>query len=379
MANVERPDWLEEAWQATINKVSRTSQRIGAGFPHASPNGTYVLEPAFWWTAGFWPGLLWLLYERSNDERFRSIAEQCEEQLDEVLDGYDRLDHDLGFMWTLTSIASYKLAGGGEQSKRRALKAANYLAARFNIKGRYIRAWNPWREGENNAGLAIIDCTMNTPLLFWASSVTGDPRFAHIAEAHMETVLEHFIRPDGSVYHIISFDPETGAFVEPLGGQGFAPESAWSRGTAWALYGLTLSYHHTGKQKYLDAAKRVAHYFLSQLPDDHVPHWDFRLPPDVTKYRDTSAGACAASGLLLLAEKVDPLQSHAYRVPAIKILESLYRNYGAWDNANQEGLILEGTSHYPENKNIDVPLIYGDYFFVEGLSRLRGTGTIFWE
>ncbi len=376
---MEKPDWLEEAWQATIDKVSRTSQRIGAGFPHASPNGTYVLEHPFWWTAGFWPGLLWLLYEGSNDERFRSIAEQCEERLDEVLDGYDRLDHDLGFMWTLTSIASYKLAGGGEQSKRRALKAANYLAARFNIKGRYIRAWNPWFEGENNAGLAIIDCAMNTPLLYWASRVSGDPRYGHIAEAHMDTVLERFIRPDGSVYHIISFDPDTGAFVEGLGGQGYAPESAWSRGTAWALYGLTLSYHHTGKQKYLDAAKRVAHFFLSQLPDDHVPHWDFRLPPEVTKYRDSSAGACAASGLLLLAEKVGPLQSQAYREPAIRILESLYRNYCAWSDPSEEGLILQGTSHYPENKNIDVPLIYGDFFFVEGLARLRGANTSFWE
>lgn len=378
MTNEVRPEWLEEAWQATVNKVSRTSQRIGAGFPHASLNGAYVLEQPSWWTAGFWPGMLWLLYEGSKNDSFRTIAEQCEEQLDEVLDGYDRLDHDLGFMWTLTSVASYKL-NGGEQSRRRALKAANYLAARFNLKGRYIRAWNPWREGEDNSGLAIIDCAMNTPLLFWASRETGDPRYAHIAEAHMETVLERFVRPDGSIYHIISFDPKTGQFVEALGGQGYAPESAWSRGTAWALYGLALSYHHLGEQKYLDAAKRVAHYFLSQLPDDYVPHWDFRLPPEVTAYRDSSAGACAASGLLLLAELVDPLQSQAYRGPAIRILESLYRNYGSWDNHNEEGLIREGTSHYPENKNIDVPLIYGDYFFVEGLCRLRGAKTIFWE
>lgn len=378
MTDVKKPDWLEEAWQATLNKVSRTSKRIGASFPHASPDGTYVLEQPYWWTAGFWPGLLWLLYDESGNETFRSIAEECEERLDEVLDGFDRLDHDLGFMWTLTSVASYKLVGG-EQSKRRALKAANYLAARFNLKGRYIRAWNPWHEGEDNAGLAIIDCAMNTPLLFWASRVTGDPRYAHLAEAHMDTVLEHFVRPDGSVYHILKFDPETGDFACAIGGQGYAPESAWSRGTAWALYGLTLSYHHMGKMKYLDAAKRVAHFFLSQLPEDHVPHWDFRLPPEVTKHRDSSAGACAASGLLLLAEQVDSLQSHTYREPAIRILESLYRNYGAWEDQSEEGLIREGTSHYPENKNINVPLIYGDYFFVEGLSRIRGTGTYFWE
>lgn len=195
----------------------------------------------------------------------------------------------------------------------------------------------------------------------------------------METVLAHFLRPDGSVYHIVRFDAQTGACTRKLGGQGYAPESAWSRGTAWALYGLTLTYHHTGEKRYLNAAKRVAHYFLAQLAEDYVPHWDFRLPPEIKKYRDSSAGACAASGLLLLAEKAGELEAHAYREPAVRMLESLYRNYGAWDDPNEEGLILHGTSHYPGGRNIDVPLIYGDYFFVEGLARLRGNRTIFWE
>ncbi|MNJ32256.1 Unsaturated glucuronyl hydrolase [compost metagenome] len=338
----------------------------------------YQLEEPAWWTAGFWPGMLWLLYNDSKDESLRAIAEQCEERLDEVLDNYVRLDHDIGFMWTLTSVASYKLLGN-DISKKRAFKAANYLAARFNIKGRFIRAWNPWYEGNDNSGWAIIDCAMNMPLLFWASENSGDPRYRHIAEAHMDTVVDHFLRPDGSVYHIVRFDPVTGERVEGIGGQGFAPESAWSRGTAWAIYGLTLAYHHTGKQEYLDAAKRVAHYFVAQLPDDHVPHWDFRAPIEVRKFRDSSAGACAASGLLLLAEKVEELEAVAYRKSATSILESLYRNYGTWDNSDEEGLILHGTSHYPEGKNIDVPLIYGDFFYVEGLARLRGKGPFYWE
>lgn len=378
MSGVVKPAWVDEAWDKALEKTRTNSRRIGAEFPHASQGGKYVLEAPSWWTAGFWPGMLWQLYGDSGDEDLKAVAKRCEERLDEVLDGYVNLDHDLGFMWLLTSVANYKLTGS-EASRIRALKAANYLAARFNLKGRYIRAWNPWREGEDNSGVAIIDCSMNTCLLFWASEVTGDPRYRHIAEAHMDTVLEHFIRPDGSVYHIVSFDPETGEVVEKLGGQGYAPESAWSRGTAWALYGLSLAYHHTGKPGYLNAAKQVAHFFLSCLPEDAVPQWDFRAPGEVGEIRDTSAGSCAASGLLLLASQVDATEAHVYRNGALKITESLYRNYGTWDNSDEEGLLLHGTSNYPENGNIDVPLIYGDFFYVETLARLREAGPFYWE
>lgn len=142
---------------------------------------------------------------------------------------------------------------------------------------------------------------------------------------------------------------------------------------------MTLAYHHTGKQIYLDTAKTVAHFFLANLPEDHVPYWDFRAPDEARIYRDSSAGACAASGLLLLAEKAGAVEASIYRTPAQRILESLYRNYGAWDDDNEEGLILHGTSHVPEGRNIDVPLIYGDYFFVEGLARLQGQGPFYWE
>ena len=375
MANLT---WLDEAWSKALEKTRCNSRRIGAEFPHASQDGKYLLEPPHWWTAGFWPGMLWQFYSESGDESLKMIAERCEERLDEVLDGYIKLDHDLGFMWILTSVANYKLTRS-EKSKVRALKAANYLAARFNLKGNYIRAWNPWREGENNSGVAIIDCCMNTSLLFWASETTGDPRYRHIAEAHMDTVLEHFIRPDGSVYHIVNFNPETGEVVEKLGGQGYAPESAWSRGAAWAIYGLALAYHHTRKLDYLHASQQVAHFFLTRLPEDHVPYWDFRVPGQIGEIRDTSAGTCAASGLLLLADQVIDTESHVYRNGAIKMLESLYQNYGTWDDPEEEGLLLHGTSNYPENRSIDVSLIYGDFFYVEALARLKEMGPFYWE
>lgn len=370
-------DWAQDAWNKTTAKVGKTSKRIGDNFPHASVKGEYQLEPASWWTAGFWPGLLWLLYRDTQDEQLKVLAESCERQLDQVIADYYRLDHDIGFMWTLTSVARYKLLGA-EDSKRRALLAANLLAARFNVQGNYIRAWNPWREGEDNAGWAIIDCLMNLPLLHWASRTTGDPRYKQIAVRHADMALEHFIRPDGSVNHIVVFDPHTGEKLEVKGGQGFAPESAWSRGTAWAVYGMALSHLHTGDERYLHAAKRAAHFFLANLPEDSVPHWDFRLPEGVTDYRDTSAGACAACGLLLIAEQVGGQESSLYRQAGERILHSLYNNYGAWDSETEEGLILHGTSHYPEGKNVDVPLIYGDYYFVEGLSRLLGHGELFW-
>lgn len=374
---ITQKDWAQEAWRMTVEKVTRTSTRIRDGFPHASVDGVYQLEKASWWTAGFWPGLLWLVYRETKDVTLKEFADSCEMQLDQVIVDYYKLDHDIGFMWTLTSLAQFKLLGS-EASKRRALLAANLLAARFNVQGSYIRAWNPWSEGENNAGWAIIDCMMNLPLLHWASRITGDARFRHIAIRHADMVLTHFIRSDGSVNHIVIFDPETGERLEVNGGQGYAPDSAWSRGAAWAIYGMSLSYQYTGKDEYLQAAKRVAHYYLTNLPEDLVPYWDFRLPEGVPAYRDSSAGACAACGLLLIADQVGTQEAGLYRNAGERILHALYTNYGAWDYPTEEGLILHGTSHFPENKNVDVPLIYGDYFFAEGISRLNGYRELFW-
>ncbi|TWD95736.1 unsaturated chondroitin disaccharide hydrolase [Neobacillus bataviensis] len=373
----EQLHWVNEAWQQVTQKINRTSKTIGANFPHASENGKYLLAEPHWWTAGFWPGLLWLVYQDTQDAALKQLAEDCEAKLDAVQNEYYRLDHDMGFMWTLTSVAQYKLLGN-EDSKRRALLAANLLMGRFNVNGNFIRAWNPWTEGEDNSGVAIIDCMMNLPLLYWASEETGDPRFKSVAKSHADTVLEYFIRNDGSVHHIVRFDPESGNKVEALGGQGYGPDSAWSRGTAWAIYGLTLCYHYTKEAKYLETAKRVAHFFISHLPEDFVPDWDFRLPADSDSPKDSSAGAIAASGLLLLANKVTAAEAPVYKRAGEKILESLYRNYGNWDGSEEEGLILHGTSHFPEGKYTDNPLIYGDYYFVEGLARLKGYKELFW-
>lgn len=373
-------NWRSEAWDFIKEKTRINNEVIGSNFPHASHNGVYSLENEKWWTAGFWPGLLWRVYLGSNNEEFKLTAEKCEEKMEHLLGDTESLDHDMGFMWTLTSLANYKITGNKE-ARRRALLAANLLAGRFNIKGNYIRAWNPWREGEDNSGVAIIDCMMNLPLLYWASEETKDPRFKHIAESHANMVLEHFIREDGSVQHMVEFDSETGEVIKRLGGQGFAPNSSWSRGTAWAIYGLTLSYKYTGDIKLLNAAKKVSNYFIANVKGKDCPVWDFRVPQDGKvryRYPDSSAGAIAACGLMMLGKYVSDVEAEVYLNSGEDILKNLYEKCSSKDDNNEQGLLKHGTGHFPEQKNLDVPLIYGDYYFVEGISILNDVELLFW-
>ncbi|CAH1202282.1 Unsaturated glucuronyl hydrolase [Paenibacillus allorhizoplanae] len=358
-------EWIEEAWAAGVDKVRTASQRIGARFPHGSHDGEYQLMPPVYWTAGFWTGLLWLVNREHDDKELRQIANQCEAQLDDLLHDYDSLSHDLGFMWTLSSIANWQTTNN-EFSKRRAMVAASHLAGRFNINGRFIRAWNQ----PERTGWAIIDCLMNMPLLYWASEQTGDPRFKIIAEAHTMTAAKHFMRKDGSIRHVICFDPVTGVFTGTLGGQGFSEDSAWSRGASWGIYGWTLGFKHTQRREFLWIAERAADFFLGNLPDDHVPYWDFYLPSVENAPRDSSAAAIAASGLLDLADAIGGGKGGYYREQALAILESLTKFYRA--DESEEAILLYGTGNLPMNQNVNRPLIYGDYYYMEALAKLRG-------
>lgn len=269
--------WTEQAWQEVTAKIMRISHTIGAGFPNGSVCGRYQLAAAHDWIAGFWPGILWLVYEETEEDRLKELAVQCESQISRTLwDSFGLLHHDVGFMFELSSVRQYEQLKE-EEAREHGLMAASLLAGRFNPAGGFIRAWPNWG-GEDHTGWAIIDCMMNLPLLYWASGELADPRFRHIAELHADTVLREFIQADGSVHHIVCFDPVTGERLEALAGQGYAADSAWSRGAAWALYGFALSYRYTGRDRYLEAARKVAAFFLENLPEDKVPYWDFRLP-----------------------------------------------------------------------------------------------------
>ncbi|CAG7636195.1 glycoside hydrolase family 88 protein [Paenibacillus allorhizosphaerae] len=364
--------YIDNVMQRLQTKVDRMIEQIGAKCPHvAKEDGQYDDTPSHAWTSGFWPGLLWIMHDVTGKPHYRDAAWSWDENIEQWLAGPlvgpgQGLHHDVGFQFLPTAVIKHTLTGD-EDGLRRGLQAANFLAGRFNPAGSFIRAWN-----RDHIGWAIVDCMMNLSILFWASESSRDPRFKHIAVAHANTALRHFVRPDGSTNHIVVFDPETGEAVESLGGQGYGPHSAWSRGASWAIYGFANTYRYTADQRYLEAAKRVAHFFLASLPDDHVPHWDFRTETLEGEPRDSSAAAIAASGLLEIADHVPEAEARFYTQSAKKMLHSLTERYATWDRPEHEAILLHGTGNKPSEMNIDVSLIYGDYYYVESFAKLSG-------
>ncbi|MWC27886.1 glycoside hydrolase family 88 protein [Paenibacillus sp. MMS18-CY102] len=364
---------MDAAYKAKVmERIERKAEsmlaQIGDKSPHvARADGLYDDMPHWWWTSGFWPGMLWLMHDWTGNDAFKQAAWDWDSKLEQCfLQHPVDLHHDVGFQFLPTAVIKHQLTGD-QEALRIGLRAADFMAGRFNPAGNFIRAWNG-----DLAGWAIIDCMMNLPLLFWASRESGDPRYKHIAMRHADTILTHGLRPDGSVVHILSFNPETGEFIEPLGGQGHGPDSAWSRGNAWALYGFALAYRYTGEQRYLDAAKRTAHHFIACLPDDAVPLWDFRVDQPESEPRDSSAAAIAASGLIEIAEHVPQAQKHIYQGAAERILESLTERYATWDKPEHQAILLEGTGHKPAGENVNVSIIYGDYYYIEAFAKLNG-------
>lgn len=362
---------MSESYKAEIikrleTKIDRMIQQVGSKSPHfVGADGKYDDVSSDFWTSGFWPGILWIMYDLTGKELYKQAAWGWDEKLEQwFVKPTDELNHDIGFQFLSTAVIKNQITGDAD-AKRRGLAAANFLAARFNLAGQFIRAWNGDRHG-----WTIIDAMLNISILFWASRETGDPRYQQIAVAHANTTMKYGIREDGSTNHILSFHPETGEFIEALGGQGLAPDSTWSRGNAWALYGFANSYRYTGNPHFLATAKRVAHYFIAALPEDHVPYWDFRLESLEGMSRDSSAAAIAASGLLEIAEAVSIGEKRIYQDAAERILRSLTEQYATWDRDDHEAILLHATGS--GTALIDVSLIYGDYYYVEAMAKLNG-------
>ena len=250
--------------------------------------------------------------------------------------------------------------------------AAAALASRYNVNGGFIRAWND----EGADGWAIIDCMLNIPLLYWASDEIGDPRFRQIAMHHADKTMENFVRPDGSVYHVVEFDLNTGEVLRYPHTQGYEPNnSSWTRGQAWAIYGFVLSYIHTGKQEYLDTAKKVAHYFISAVcTEGYIPKCDFRSP-DEPEYLDTSAGAIAACGLIEIAKVVPEYEKKLYIKAAIAILQAIEKEHCDF-TLEKESIVQNVMGYYTQGHQISTT--YGDYYFVEAIYKLKGYNMLLW-
>ena len=377
--NIIKDKWLETVWEKTEKKMKAQSSRMGSIIPYVPENGRYVdmgERNITWWTNGFWSGILWQMYNATKDEEYRKLAEQQEERLDGALNKFMGTDHDAGFMWLHTAVANWRLTNN-EESRLRGLQAATLLSGRYNPSGQFIRAWGGQHVNDERAGWMIIDCMMNLPLLYWASDLTKDPRYKTIAIKHAYTTMKHLLREDGSCYHIAAINPDTGELEYYPENQGYSPDSAWSRGQAWAIYGFALSYKYTGDKEFLDAAKKVAHYFIANVAmSGYVALVDFMAPEEPVMY-DTTASTCAACGLLELADLVTEHEKRLYSEAAFKILHAVSEKHCNW-NEEEDSIVQNGCVAYHRENEIDLPIIYGDYFFVEGILKLKGMSFPIW-
>ena len=366
----EKMEWVSEK---NRDKIPYTTDESGSYDDRSDCSKSWNIDDGLnWWTNGFWGGMMWLLYQDTGDKKYMEIARISEQRMEKCFEDYYGLHHDVGFMFVPTAVADYRLTGN-QDSRKIGMHAANLLAGRFNPVGKFIRAWNDL--ADDTRGWAIIDCMINLSLLYWASEESGDPRFRQIAMLHADTVMEHFVRADGSVNHIVEFDPETGEMLRSLGGQGYGEGSSWSRGQSWALYGFALAFRHTGKQEYLDTAKKVAHYCIANIREDGIVPLDFRQPAEPA-YEDSCAACVIASGLLELAEAVPELEKSLYRDAAVRILQAIDGKRADWTK-NCDAIVQNCSPSY-HNKVHHITMSYADYYFIEAVYRLKGIGKHMW-
>lgn len=333
------------------------------------------------WVISFHSGQLWLAAQLSGDPAFVTAARARRPAFRWILEHAEARDHDLGFQFSLHSVADW-LMTGDPAARDMALTAARFLAARFERSGGYLRAWNPGGPADPDhsaftAGRAIADTMQNLALLHFAHRETGIAEFREVAEAHATTTARHLVRADGTSYHTFVFDSASG---QPLRGethQGYADESCWSRGQAWLIHGFALCYQTTGNPAHLETARRLAATAEDLIRTDAVPVWDYRLPAGETPWRDSSAGAVMAAGLYILAASTSGAEAERWRGFADRLVGGLLDACDLTEDPTAHGLLAHGAAHVPAGI-ADAMLPYGDYYFMEALMRSLGHTQFFW-
>jgi hypothetical protein len=327
-----------------------------------------------WWTTGFFPGSLWYLYEYSGDPLIMEAARARTKALSK--EQFNDSDHDLGFKMYCSYGNGLRITNDTSYVPV-LINSAKSLVKRFDPKVGCIRSWGDYKN-TTDPYLVIVDNMMNLELLFWATKQSGDSSYFKIALAHADTTLANHFRPDGSSYHVVEYDPVSGNVIRKRTHQGYADESAWARGQAWGLYGYVMAYRETGFQRYLDQAKKIADFLLNHpnLPGDMIPYWDFNALEIPNTYRDASAGAIMASALLELSTFTKEEVSKNYFTAGEKILLNLSRDrYRSRPGENQNFLLKHSVGHLKAESEVDVPLSYADYYYIEGLLRYRNALT----
>lgn len=317
------------------------------------------------WTSGFWPGVLWYAYEYSQDETIKHYAEKFTTPI-KIISETPARNHDIGFMVNCSFGNGYRLTES-EDYKNTLLAAADTLATLFNPNVGSILSWPNKKEYKHNT---IIDNMMNLELLYWASKNGGERRLFDVAASHAEVTMKHIVRSDYSSFHLGNFDDKTGEFIKGFTHQGYADNSMWARGQAWGIYGFAISARETGRKDFLETSINLAKHFIDRLPEDGIPYWDFDDPKIPNSPKDASAAAIAASGMLELHNLVEDVKMKNYFIEsASKLIKILSTKEYLSGNKNQ-AFLLHSTGHHPKNSEIDVPIVYADYYYMESLLKL---------
>lgn len=374
---------LNKALDTAAALVTKNTEEFFNTFPACSSENNFYRHT--WnvdWTTGFWTGEEWLAYERTKNPRLKEAAlEQVKSFFARIKYRMETDHHDMGFLYTPSCVAAYKLTGS-EEGKTAAVLAADNLLGRFQEKGRFFQAWGELGAPDNYR--LIIDCLLNMPLLFWASDVTGDGKYREKAEEHIKTAMKYIVRPDNSTYHTYYFDPETGEATRGVTHQGNRDGSAWARGQAWGVYGSAMAYSKLGDPEYADIFRRVTGYFIEHLPEDLVPYWDFDFTTGSDEPRDSSAGAIAVCGMLEMAKYLEPDEAAYYKDAARRLIKPLIEKCAVTDASQSNGLLLHGTyaKKTPTNScnhcGVDECNTWGDYFYMEALTRMVKDWEIYW-
>ncbi len=366
---------LYGALHEALKKIDANTRTFINTFPRAcSTNYIYpgVLNGGEWddWTSGFWTGMLWLGVEKNGEGKNRRTAFFQIKSYDERITNKVAVNHhDLGFLYTPSVVAGYKITGN-ERAKNIGLKAADHLIKRYKEKGEFIQAWGDL--DDPTAYRLIIDCNLNVPLLFWATEVTGDLKYREIATKHLYTAASVVVREDSSTHHTFYFDPETGKPVKGITAQGASDNSAWARGQAWGIYGFPLAYSYLKDEKFIDLFKSVTNYFLNHLPEDNICCWDLIFDEASGEERDTSSAVIAVCGILEMVKYLpDSDPDKKIYLNAVKaIIKSLIKNYTTKDIDSSNGLLTDSVYSKPNGSGVNECCMWGDYFYMEALVRI---------
>ena len=364
------PEWFENAVKTSDHQLLYMAEQLKdvpdtACFPRSTKaDGSYRLENAKDWTSGFYPGSMWLAYELSGDEALAKEARRYTDRLEDIQ--YYTGNHDIGFMMYCSYGNALRLKPE-PKDKEILINSSESLCARFSPEIGLIRSWDfgDWSYP------VIIDNMMNLEMLFWASEQTGNSKYRDIAIAHADKTLKNHFRMDGSSYHVVDYDMRTGKVRSRCTAQGYSDESAWARGQAWGIYGYTMCYRYTRQLKYLEQAEAAYEFVCTHpnLPEDLIPYWDFDAVNIPHELRDASAAAIMAAALYELSMYSNKAK---YKETADKVMHSLSSSdYRSKIGENHNFLLMHSVGSYPHGNEIDVPLIYADYYFLEALKRKR--------